>query len=460
MFRRSLVSVVLAIATALLVSGCAVDRLRLPRFDTEFGAGNYQAARAVAAEQTTGSQPHRALLWQLQQASLDRMLGQYQASNSGFDQCEDAFKFYELENLGVAGGKTAATILSNDSLRPYSGEQYDRIMVNVYKALNFAAMGDHENARVEFNRALQRQVRAKERFAAEIARSKREVAAQESSQNAATGSTAQTMESPQTQQILSREYTNLDQFRAYPDFVNPFATYTAGLYFLLQGDHNKALDILKEAHGMLPDNPVVAADFAAADANRKVLGKVYVLFENGVVPAKQEVRVDLPLFIFTNHVRYTGIALPKLAMRQRAYPYLDVVSNGATTRTAPLASMDAVVAAEFKKDLPMVVGRAVASAIAKAALQYVAQKEMGDLAGILAAGYSAISTAADQRIWSALPKEFQIAATSMPTDRQLVLQCPGGQTVNIPMPSCVNAIVCVRIPRAGAPPALQIVAFN
>jgi uncharacterized protein YcfL len=333
-------------------------------------------------------------------------------------------------------------------------------MVNVYKALNFAAMGDHENARVEFNRALQRQVRAKERFAAEIARNRREVAAEESSQNAGTGSAEQTMDSPQTQQILSREYSNLDQFQAYPDFVNPFATYPAGRYFLLRGDHNKALDILKEAHGMLPDNPIVAEDFAAADANRRVLGKVYVLFENGMVPSKQEIRVDLPLFIFTNHVRYTGIALPKLAPRQRAYPYIDVVSNGATTRTVPLASMDAVVAAEFRKDLPMVVGRAVASAIAKAALQYMAQKELGDLAGILAAGYSAISTAVDQRIWSALPKEFQVGVTTMPTDRQLVLQCPGAGTVNIPMPSCVNAIVCVRIPRAGALPVVQIIALN
>jgi hypothetical protein len=460
MFRRPLVSLLLPITVSLLVCGCAVDRMRLPQFDAAFESGNYQGARRIAAEQVSGSQPHRALLWQLQEATIDRMLGQYQASNAGFDRCEQAFKYYELENLGIAGGKTAVTVLSNDSLRPYSGEQYDRIMVNVYKALNFAALGDHENARVEFNRALQRQVRAKERFAAEIARNEREVTREEASQGTSPGSTERTMESPQTQAILSREYSNLDRFQAYPDFVNPFATYTAGLYFLLRGDCDKALDILKEAHGMLPDNPIVADDFASADANRRVLGKVYVLFENGVVPARNEVRLDLPLFIVTNRVRYMGIALPTLAPRPRAFPYLDIVSNGATGRTIPLASMDAVVAAEFKKDLPMVVSRAVASAIAKAALQYVAQRQMGDLAGILAAGYSAISTAADQRIWSSLPKEFQVGVTTMPTNGQLVLRRPGSSEIIVPLPSCANAIVSVRIPRADALPTVQIIAFN
>jgi hypothetical protein len=437
-----------------------VDRVRLPQFDAQFAAGNYRDARRIAAEEVAGNQPHRALLWQLQEATLDRLLGQYRTSNAGFDRCEQAFKYYELENLGIASGKTAVTVLSNDSLRPYSGEQYDRIMVNVYKALNFAALGDHEDARVEFNRALQRQVRAKERFAAEIARNQREVSREEASQGASPGNTERTMEDAKTQAILARQYSNLDQFQAYPDFVNPFATYAAGLYFLLQGDHNKALDILKEAHGMLPDNPIVADDFAAAQANRRVLGRVYVLFENGMVPARNETRVDLPLFIVTSHVRYAGIALPTLMPRPRAFPYLDIVSNGATTRTGPLASMDAVVAAEFRKDLPMVVSRAVASAIAKAALQYMAQRQLGDLAGILAAGYSAISTAADQRTWSSLPKEFQLGVATMPTDGRLVLRRPGSAEIVVPLPSCANAIVSVRIPRADALPAVQIIAFN
>lgn len=460
MFGRLTLTAVLCLAAALLASGCAVDRMRLPRFDEQFGAGNYPAARQTATEQIVPDQPQRAVLWQLQKATIDRMLGDFQASNAGFDRCEEAFKYYDLENVGMAGGRTAVTVLSNDSLRPYEGQEYDRAMVNTYKALNFASLGDHENARVEFNRALQRQVIAKEHFAKEIERTWREVNQQESGQGNVQGSTRRTTESPEVQSILDRQYSNLDRFQAYPDFVNPYTTYVAGLYFLLRQDYGKALDILKEAHGMVPDNPIVAADFAAAHGRLPVQGRVYVLFENGLAPALQEVRLDLPLFIVSRHVRYAGIALPQLVPRPAAFPYLDLATNGTGVRTQPLASMDAVVATEFKKDLPMVVARAVAAAVAKAGMQYVAQQQGGDLLGILVAGYSAISTAADLRIWSSLPKDFQVAVLPMPADGQLVLQQPGVAPANIPLPPCVNVMVCIRIPQAGASPAVQVIPFN
>ncbi len=448
------------LAAALLAGGCAVDRMRLPRFDEQFRAGDYPTARQTAAEQIVPDQPQRAVLWQLQKAAIDRMLGDVEASNAGFDRCEEAFKYYDLENSATAGGRTAATVLSNDSLRPYEGQEYDRIMVNTYKALNFAFLGDHENARVEFNRALQRQVIAKERFAKEIERTWREVNQQESGGSNLQGSTRRTTASPEVQSALDRQYSNLDRFQAYPDFVNPYTTYVAGLYFLLRQDYGKALDILKEAHGMVPGNPIVAADFAAAHGRQPIRGRVYVLFENGLAPGRREIRLDLPLFIVSRHVRYAGIALPQLAPRPAAFPYLDLATNGTSVRTQPLASMDAVVAAEFKKDLPLVVARAVAAAVVKAGIQYTAQQQGGDLLGILAAGYSAISTAADLRAWSSLPKDFQVAVLPMPADGQLVLQQPGVAPANIPLPPCVNAMICIRIPQAGATPAVQVIPFN
>lgn len=460
MSGRCTTSIVFLLAVLLLGSGCAVDRLRLPQFDERFQAGDYEGARQIARKEINPNQPHRAVLWQLQKAKLDRMLGDFAASNAGFDRCEDAFRHYDLDNLAVAGGRTAVTLLANDSLRPYEGEGYDRVMVNTYKALNFAALGDHANARVEFNRALQRQDMAKERFAREIARTEREIAAREGGQPGAAGGTRRTTESPEVQGILAQQYSNLDRFQAYPDFVNPFTTYVAGLYFLLDRDFGKALDILKEAHGMMPQQAQVAADFASADARQPLRDRVYVLFENGLAPTRVEERLDLPLFLFTNRVLYGGIALPQLVPRSPAFPYLEFESSGTVVRTEALASMDGVVAAEFRKRLPLVVSRAVASAISKMAMQYVAQREGGDLLGLLVAGYSAMSTAADLRIWSALPKEFQTAVLPRPADGVLLLRRPGQPPVNISLPPCVNAIVCVRIPQAGAPPAVQIIAFN
>ena len=70
---------------------------------------------------------------------------------------------------------SAASVVVSDNIVPYLGEEYDGIMINTYKALNFMALGDNDLARVEFNRALDRQRRAKEKFAKEIAKIKDEM---------------------------------------------------------------------------------------------------------------------------------------------------------------------------------------------------------------------------------------------------------------------------------------------
>ena len=53
----------------------------------------------------------------------------------------------------------------NDTTSPYIGTQYDGVMANTYKAIDYLALGDNEGARVEFNRAIDRQRRAKAYYA-------------------------------------------------------------------------------------------------------------------------------------------------------------------------------------------------------------------------------------------------------------------------------------------------------
>ena len=118
------------------------------------------------------------------------------------------------------------------------------------------------------------------------------------------------------------------------NYVNPFSTYMHGLFFMLnaQGnnDINKAYESFQRAAAMT-DNPTVKADLALADNIRrgkqsikKVEPTVWVVFENGLGPKKEEIRIDLPVFIASDNVKYTGMALPKLVERKQAYPTLDV----------------------------------------------------------------------------------------------------------------------------------------
>ncbi|HIC44867.1 MAG TPA: hypothetical protein EYO73_11520 [Sulfurimonas sp.] len=61
-----------------------------------------------------------------------------------------------------------SSALSNDNTRPYIGNEYDGIMLNTSKALSYLHKKDYSGARVKFNRALDKQRRAKEFFSESI----------------------------------------------------------------------------------------------------------------------------------------------------------------------------------------------------------------------------------------------------------------------------------------------------
>jgi hypothetical protein len=111
--------------------------------------------------------------------------------------------------------------------------------------------------------------------------------------------------------------------------------------------------------------------------------------------------------------------------------------------------MDRVVQTEFNKDFKGILTRAIISTTAKAVAQYALEQQnssSGSLASALVAVYSFATTAADVRIWTTLPKDFQVAKLPMPPDRLINIEPPGGQPLQLEIPSCKNALVYVKIP--------------
>lgn len=454
---------VLFAGLVLFVSGCNTPKDQLAAFDRQFVCRNYEQSAAFAQEKIRGNgQPKgEDLLWTLQLGSVERMRYNYEKSSDYFDKAEDMLKFFD-EQSNV--GETVLTTAINDNAIPYKGEEYDGVMVNTYKALNFMAMGKPDLARVEFNRALDRQRRAKDVFANEIVKLNEEIEDGQKKNNL----TKSNIENPQTREIIEKNYPNLSNFNAYPDFVNPFATYMAGVYFNLIGDHSKAVDLLKESYGMAKNNSFIADDLACTEmilsGKQQLDNTVWLIFENGLGPAKDEVRIDLPLFVVTDQVRYFGIALPKLRYRPIAYSYLTVEAGGQGYNTQVVADMDSVVHTEFKKEFGMILTRAIISASVKAAAQYALQKNSnnnsgGQWAAIAMAIYSAMTTAADVRIWTALPKDFQVARFAMPADNRIRIMADNTIIKEIELPDCNNAIIYVKIPTKCAEPIYQIMTF-
>jgi hypothetical protein len=456
-------SVVFAVVSLLILpffAGCNAPKDQLAAFNGHFERFDYEKSARFAEKKISKQANPKGedLLWALQLGTVQRIQHDYAKSTESFDKAEDMLKFYdEQSTLGDGLGTT----LVNDNVIPYRGEEYDGIMVNVYKALNFMAERNFELARVEFNRALDRQRRAKEKFNVEINKLKSEL--EKDQQNEFTKSN---VENPETAELLAQKYPNLHNFEAYPDFVNPFATYLAGVFFNLVSDHAKAVDLIKESYGMVGDNGYIAEDLAVTenilDGKGGLEDTIWLIFENGLGPVKRELRMDIPLFVATDDVKYVGIALPELYFRNKAYQHLVAEVDGKDYQTRLVSDMDRVIQTEFSKDYAGILARAIISATAKAIAQYALEKQdssESSLASVFMAAYSYATTAADVRIWTSLAKEFQVARFPKPESGILIIKRPGSAPVEINIPDCNNVIVYVRIINSQAEPILEVMTF-
>jgi hypothetical protein len=450
-----------------IMVGCASvsARKNMLAFNDLFSSGNYQNAADCMLEQKEKYKSNKTcLLETLQAAAALRSLKNYQKSNELFDECEEIMKYYNEESMISNVSSNVASVLINDSILSYRGEEYDGIMANTYKALNFWAIGKIDLARVEFNRALDRQRRAKERFAAEITKLKEEIdrrqaeeyeKARQNNNNIPPLEIKKAISNPALHRIVNEKYSNLSEFKVYPDFVNPFTSYIAGLFFMSQRDFAKATTLLKETYGMTENNSVVGDDFTKVekilDGSGSQENCIWIVFENGLGPVKEEMRVDLPLLLFSNNVMYTGIALPQIRERDQAYSHLTIKSSGMQeVRTEALASMDRVVHTEFKKDFPCTLTKAVLSALIKTYAQFQAGQKYGTLGTLVLGTYQVATTSADLRIWTALPKEFQLAKIKYPDVGSVTVATPDGNNFVVNVPANRSSIIYVKVPQRGA----------
>ena len=116
--------------------------------------------------------------------------------------------------------------------------------------------------------------------------------------------------------------------------------------------------------------------------------------------------------------------------------------------TSTVASMDSVIANDFKNEWPSVVTKTLITTATKAIVQYGVQKVAEDrggmwgglAAGLLMGAVNASTNIADTRTWTSLPKEFQYARITTPESRELTLTAGGTQKTVTLEPGSVNVV--------------------
>lgn len=358
------------------------------------------------------------LLWALNGGALARQCKNYKLSNQYLDRAEDIFKQQELALFVKTSGEKINAVLVNNNVNDYQGENHEKIMTNVYKGLNFMSLGDFVNARVEFNRVLDRQRRAAEYFEKEIA-----LAYDLFNQS----QYMQYIDSPIRADDEINDYigdTTIETI--YPNFVNPFATYLSALFFYIDQDYAKANDLFKQTSRMLPTQRQVKLDVSLSE-NLSLQQKKYIwlIYENGQGMLKGSVQYRFPTFLFSRDIITSDVSLPVLHKRQASYSFLQLNQQ----QTTVIVDMDSIIQLEFKKKLPAVITEAMLNMIAKSAIQYSLEQNFeafgGKWLGFL---YQRLTDTADIRQWRAMPKNFQIARIEM-TKEPIIISSSTGKSV-------------------------------
>jgi len=443
------------------ISGCA-PKQDLLKADLLVAKGKYSKAAEFTDSLINKNDPYDVdnLLWYLGSGSAYLFAQDDNRSLDAFNNSELLMKHYRQQILLKDVSQTLKSTLLNDTTRPYIGTEYDGVMSNTYKAINYMAKDDTSGARVEFNRAIDRQRRAKIFFSKMIQKEQEAIKTKEN-ESAKKGQNL-SMSDSTMDATLSKYYPSLHTFEPYPNFINPMTTYLSGVFAYVNADNSKAQTLLKESYFMMKDNDDVKADFE----QQRDKQMVWLIFENGQAPILDEIRIDFPMWIFSNDLAFISVALPKLRERRLALRHLNLTFDQKTIHTKFLCSMDRVIKTEFSKNYKSVVNRAVLSAATKAAISYSINSNSnnstaGALISLATAIYQVASTQADTRIWSTLPKEFQLARFTRPEDGNLNIYTPNNNLIkNIQLPNRDNILIYVKIATPNALASVRVIPFG
>jgi len=377
------------------------------------------------------------ILYNMERGRYAHVIGNSDVSMSDFKASIEKIRENDekaLISASAIGADVAATLV-NDNAIPYEGEGYERVLLHHYQALNYLRKKNLEGAGVEVRLANAEQNNSLKRFERELEFSRDEAAEQGMDVNGVSG--------------IDTRYAQMDEVagKVKNSFQNAYTFYLSGfIHELLRQpgdayiDYKKALEIYPENRYLQKDVLRLAAKLGMDDELEELKqrfptgdkrfidesdagrGELLVLFEDGFVPQKQEVKIPFPI----NRSTLVAIAFPIYREKWSEQIPLLILNNGDLIgSTEPICDVRALAVKALKEKVPVIAARQIIRAVAKGTTAVAARKNMGDM-GLFAANiWNLVSDNADLRSWLTLPANAQILRTTLPAGSySLALQHP------------------------------------
>ena len=436
-----------------LLTGCGPSVNRYLLIEQSLLAGDPARAAEIVEQSEKEYGGKGRVLYGMDRGMTLQLAGLYQQSSAVLEQAEE-----EVDRLYTRSIRTeTASFLTNDNTLPYEGDSYEQVMLNVVKALNYAAQGQLQEALVEARRIDHRL------------------------------------------NVLSDKVKDQSGYRN-----DGFARYLSGILYESAGDLNNAFiayrnayeayeasrgwsktsypaslrsDILRTAEALSLTAELEAYRRQFPDSTwdsfskQQRLAQVVMISYNGRAPRKEDRFLDVPIsldalqlvllnrgFSQSSHQRNRAadsvlyglngrvvrVALPYLVPQKTQVHFetmtlTDTAGHPITVRSESAHNVTALAEKSLADRMPGITVKALARAATKFALaegatrgaQQAAGKDaapwVGLVVGLLTKGLTVASEEADKRSWQTLPDEIHVARVWVPPSQyQLSIQ-PSGQ---------------------------------
>lgn len=385
------VRLIVCLLFSLTLAGCASYTEMVRDVERELIAGNPQAAiRALDSQPALGRDD---TLYHLNQAMLLRMAGDFAASNAAFEKAKTAIE----QKDAVSVSEQAGTLVVNESLKSFVGEDFERALLHLYSALNYLQLAQPYEARVE---VLQVNL-----FLESLAKKKSD-------------DSRSYTEDALCRYLAGMIYEDLGEWsdalisyrKAYEAYEKYQAIYGIAIPEALKHD----LLRLTKRQGLTEeyDKFVKAFDITTWRdfSDWQEFGEVVLLLHNGLAPEKYS---NVARFPILHSGQLVSVALPAYARRPNPVQRVSLKINDETILAQPVENIEGIAIQSLDDRLPGLTAKAIARATLKYNVTKQAHQQGGDVAGLIFNIAGALSETADTRTWFTLPAQIYMARSAV-----------------------------------------------
>lgn len=406
--------VLVTLLSVLLLAACA-PKVNYSLLEGYVRADDCDRATGYVEGRADKYGPNRKLLFLLDAATVKMLCDDFEGSNRYFHEAEELAEALWTKSIT----REAASFIVNDYTIPYSGEDFERALINLFAALNYAVMGRLEEALVECRRLDANLSVYNQKY------EKKNVYKEDAFGRYLSGLIYESVGELDDAYIDYRK-----SFEAFQDYGRNYGTAAPSALLEDLVRVGRRTGRVEELALLLGDSPVpeedeISREYDAAggpeggvDGPEEGHARIILIGFSGFAPVKEESKIVVP-----TSAGPIAVAFPRYRVQPPGCQSMRLLAHSpGGTREAPaqlVEDINRIAVKSLEDRMGRVIAKVAARAVVKqvaidAATRGIEDKDTRDLSRYLLNVLNVFVEKADTRSWRTLPGEIYLARLDVP----------------------------------------------